>query len=197
MKVLKKLCILVLVFFVIGCQTPNNETVRAQDFDFDFDLNEDYAYAITEATANGDYDKAKHYDILRSRKKEYSCIQDDFTFDNLLLLSKIVHAEAGSNWLTEEHRQLVASVVINRVKSSKFPNSIYDVIYQRGQYAPVWSGYFENLIPSKACVYSASEVLANGSIAPDNVVFQANFVQGSGVYKCIYDNILGATYFCY
>lgn len=158
---------------------------------------QDYASLITEAMANGDYNQAKAYDELRTQKKEQLGINDNFTFDNLLLLSKIVHCEAGSSWLTEEHRQLVASVVINRVNSSEFPNSIYNVIYQPGQYSPVGSGWIYSVVPSRACVLSASKILAYGSIAPPDVVFQANFPQGSGTYKTIYDNYLGATYFCY
>ena len=186
MKKLVSLFLVVALFSNLACVTACT-----------CDPSPDYASLMTEAMANGDYNQAKAYDELRSQKKSQLGINDDFTYDNLWLLSKIVYAEAGSSWLTEEHRQLVASVVINRVNSPEFPNSIYDVINQPGQYAPVGSGYFYNIIPSSACVFSASKILAYGSIAPADVVFQANFPQGSGTYKTIYDNYLGATYFCY
>ena len=163
----------------------------------EFDMNTDYSLLMAQAVSKGNSVSGKEYERLRNVKKEYIGIDDNLNYDELMLLAKIVQAEAGSNWLTEEHRQLVASVVINRVNSPEFPNTIYDVIYQRGQYAPVRTGYFQNLIPSEKAINSALQVLINGSIAPPSVVFQANFTQGSGVYKAIRDSKLGTTYFCY
>ena len=49
---------------------------------------------------------------------------------DLILLARLIDREAGSSWLTDEHQQLVGAVVLNRVKSESFPNSIPDVIYQ-------------------------------------------------------------------
>lgn len=161
------------------------------------DMGKDYATLMAESIAGGDYYSAKKYEFLRERKKELLGIQDDLTFDNLLLLSKIVHVEAGSNWLTEEHRQLVASVVINRVNSPEFPDTIYEVIHQKGQYSTAGTSYFNNLKPSRISVLSALRVLSGGSIAPSEVVFQSGFKQGSGVYKAISDSQLGTTFFCY
>lgn len=189
MKKLIALLVLVIVLVMSGIKT-----VRGNN---SLDMDANYALLMAESIANGNYNQARHYETLRNQKKTLLGIQDNITFDNLLLLAKIVHAEAGSDWLTEEHRQLVASVVINRVNSPEFPNTIHNVIYQRGQYAPAGTKYFNNLKPSRKCVFSALKVLASGSVAPSNVVFQANFKQGSGVYKSIYDKRLGTTYFCY
>lgn len=206
---MKKIIILyfmVVVLATTGCVNTNNKHDRSESLtypievcaqEYDFDMAENYALLIADAIANGDYNQAKHYEQLRNKKKEYLGIQDNLTSDNLLLLSKIVHAEAGSSWLTEEHRQLIASVVINRVNSPEFPNNIYDVIHQKGQYSLAGTKYFNNLKPLKHCVFSALKILVNGSIIPRDVVFQANFKQGGGVYKSIYDKALGTTYFCY
>ena len=161
------------------------------------ELNVDYSILMAESVCSGNYSNGKRYENLRNEKKAYLGIKDNLNYDDLLLLSKIVYAEAGSNWLTEEHRQLVASVVLNRAKSPEFPNTISGVIYQKGQYAPVGTSYFKNIIPSRQVAYSALKVLVHGSIAPSSVVFQANFKQGSGVYKAIRDSKLGTTYFCY
>lgn len=163
----------------------------------EFELDVNYSILMGESIAAGDFESARRYEELREKKKVYLGIHDDVTFENLLLLSKIVHAEAGSSWLTEEHRQMVASVVINRVNSPEFPNTVYEVVHQKGQYAPAGTRYFANLIPSKASVMSALRVLSRGSIMPNDVVFQSNFRQGSGVYKSIYDSKLGTTYFCH
>ncbi|MFV0466569.1 MAG: cell wall hydrolase [Lachnospiraceae bacterium] len=59
---------------------------------------------------------------------------------DLAMLAAIVECEAGGE--SYEGQLAVASVVINRVRSGSFPNSISGVIYQGGQFSPVASGRF-------------------------------------------------------
>ncbi len=54
------------------------------------------------------------------------------------LLARIVRAEAQAEPF--EGKVAVASVVLNRVDSPKFPNTIKEVIYQQGQFQPVSNG---------------------------------------------------------
>jgi spore germination cell wall hydrolase CwlJ-like protein len=59
----------------------------------------------------------------------------------------------------------VANVVINRVNSSKYPNSISGVIYAAGQFSPVSSGKLDTRLskgPSSTAVQAASDAL-NGT----------------------------------
>ena len=114
-----------------------------------------------------------------------------YNSDDLDLLSRVVNAEAGSSWLSDEHQQAVASVVLNRVADSRFPNTIREVVYQRGQYGCVYNGMI-NRTPSQRAVDNARYVLENGVTIPSNVVWQAQFRQGSGVWKYIEGH-----YFCY
>ncbi len=62
----------------------------------------------------------------------------DYTQDELKLLACLVHAEAGNQCY--EGKLAVANVVLNRVKTSKYPNSINDVIYQPGQFTVARTG---------------------------------------------------------
>ncbi|WP_010281390.1 cell wall hydrolase [Bacillus timonensis] len=62
----------------------------------------------------------------------------NFSTDELDLLARIVRAEAQAEPF--EGKVAVAAVVLNRVESPKFPNTIRDVIYQRGQFQPVRNG---------------------------------------------------------
>lgn len=107
------------------------------------------------------------------------------------LLARLVYAEARG--MSDEHQQAVASVVLNRMNSNKFPNSIDEVIYQRNplQYACIENGAIDK-VPDEQSVKNAYYVWDNGSTIPENVLFQAEFMQGSGLYKKI-----GNTYFCY
>lgn len=93
--------------------------------------------------------------------------------------------------LNDEAQIAVASVIMNRVESDKFPNTIFEVLVQPGQYAFVndeiiWGE------PDERAIKNAEYVYWNGSQIPENVLFQAEFLQGSGVWKQI-DN----QYFCY
>ena len=54
------------------------------------------------------------------------------------LLARLIQCEAGGE--SYDGKLAVGSVVINRVKSSYFPNSVSGVIYQSGQFSPVASG---------------------------------------------------------
>lgn len=112
-----------------------------------------------------------------------------YTAEDLYYLSHIINAEAGS---CDETQQLyVGSVVLNRVKSPLFPNTVKDVVLSPGQYSTVGGKRFA-AEPSAATVAYASMLLTKGSQLPDHVIFQANFKQGSGTYI-----EYGGVYYCY
>ncbi|MBH1941618.1 cell wall hydrolase [Mobilitalea sibirica] len=62
----------------------------------------------------------------------------DYTNSDLKLLACLVHAEAGNQ--RYEGKLAVANVVLNRIKSGKYPNNLKDVIYQPGQFSVAKSG---------------------------------------------------------
>lgn len=124
----------------------------------------------------------------RAKKKKKNKTKH-YTSKQLYLLSHLIYAEAGN--CSNELQLGVGSVVLNRVESSKFPNTIKGVIYQSGQYSCIWDGNF-NKKPNKQSIKNAIYLLKNGSQLPKYVVFQAEFAQGRGIYKRV-----GNTYFCY
>ena len=69
-------------------------------------------------------------------RKERAVIS--YSEEDYQVLQRIVQAEAGV--CDTKGKILVANVIINRVKSGKFPNNITDVVYQRGQFSPVMNG---------------------------------------------------------
>lgn len=118
------------------------------------------------------------------------------------LIAKIVEAEAGADYLCLEQKLLTACVVINLSNSPTFaPSTIEGVIYNPGTYYPVLAGYFDSVIPSARSLAVANYVANNGVICPPNVIYEANFTQGSGTYRWFYvpeqvDTYL-YSYFCY
>ena len=106
------------------------------------------------------------------------------------LLAHLMTAEQGYG-ASETAYYYTGSVVLNRVSSDDFPDTLEGVIYQKGQYACTWDGNITKE-PDEVTMEIAEDLLVNGSVLPENVVFQAEFRQGSGTYA-----ILGNTYFCY
>lgn len=119
-----------------------------------------------------------------------------YTDEDLYWLSRVIHAEAGSSWIPDWVQQAVGSVVLNRVKDTRYSDTIEKVIFDKGQYHCVVneSIYQE---PSKKAIRNAKYILENGSTLPNGVVGQSEFVQGE-IYEEYYDKYLGTTtYFCY
>lgn len=71
---------------------------------------------------------------------EYQIEFEDY-MGELELLANLVEAESGNQDL--KGKRLVADVVLNRVESDRFPNSITEVIYQDYQFSTVLDGALE------------------------------------------------------
>ena len=120
----------------------------------------------------------QHNALLESRR-------DD---SDVRALAHLIYAEG--NTLGEEGMLYVGSVVLNRVSNPYYPDTIQGVIFDKGQYACIDDGHYFNEPSARA--YELAEVLIEeGSVLPDYVLYQSEFVQG-GVYAHV-----GNTYFCY
>ena len=110
---------------------------------------------------------------------------------DVLSLARIIQAENGGHE-DDEALLLTGVVVIKRVKSDEYPDTIMGVISQKGQYSTYADGKFWNE-PSKRSMRIAKKILKTNIAEryPDNLVFQAEFEQGRAVYKK-----LGHEYFC-
>ena len=76
---------------------------------------------------------------------------------DLYLLARCVYGESrGEPYLGQV---AVAAVVLNRVKSSKFPNTIAGVIYQSGAFTAVSDGQI-NLTPNSTAISAAQDALS-------------------------------------
>ena len=75
---------------------------------------------------------------------------------NLNLLARLVHGEARGEPYTG--KVAVAAVVLNRVKSSSFPNTVAGVIYQKGAFDAVSDGQI-NMSPDSTSKKAAQDAL--------------------------------------
>lgn len=110
---------------------------------------------------------------------------------DILNLAQIMYAENGSHE-DDEAIILTGVVVLKRVKSKEYPNTIMGVVSQEGQYSTYADGSFW-CTPDERCIEIAEELLRFNLADnyPDNLLFQAEFEQGATVYKK-----LGYEYFC-
>lgn len=87
------------------------------------------------------------------REASVSCSDQDY---NTLL--RIVQAESGGCDL--KGRILIANVILNRVESDEFPDTISDVVYQKHQFSPVNNGSINTCKVSDMTVEAVNRALA-------------------------------------
>lgn len=123
---------------------------------------------------------------IEEENSYYGWTEEDYQYLLMIIVGE-------SQNCSRQEQMYVGSVVLNRVHSSWFPkqNTIKQVATAKGQYACMWDGNAYKT-PTETNKEVAMELLKNGSVLPENVVFQALFKQGNGVYCKI-----NKTYFCY
>lgn len=87
--------------------------------------------------------------------QKYPAITFGISREDIVLMEKIVTAEAYGEPL--KGKIAVANVVINRVNSAWYPDSIEEVIYQKGQFNPTWDGSLERVKEIDVSVKEAVE----------------------------------------
>ena len=76
---------------------------------------------------------------------------------NQELMASIIYCEAGNQ--PYEGQVAVGAVIMNRVKSGCYPNSIEEVIYQSGQFGPAATGWLNRVRSSKGYSQTALQPL--------------------------------------
>ncbi len=115
-----------------------------------------------------------------------------YSDDDVWYLSRVIQAESG--YCQREMMEGVGSVVINRKNSDLFPNTIREVIEQPGQYSTL--SWLSSQVPTDEVMEVTYDLLENGSKFPENVLYQANFPQGSGTYKTL-STSYSTMFFCF
>lgn len=104
------------------------------------------------------------YNILELSEEERKC------------LVAITYCEAGSESFAGQ--VAVASTVINRVEDENFPNTVEEVILDAGQFVPVQTGWYEEVLESVEAVgdscYEAVDCVIQGKRGVDSLYFNKN-----------------------
>lgn len=101
----------------------------------------------------------------------------------LALFAAILECEAGST--NYDGLLAVATVIMNRKESPKYPNTITGVIYQKGQFSPTWSGKLDKVLQrgAKPLCYTVAKDALNGkrhSAVKNCYQFRASWTGHSG-----------------
>lgn len=100
----------------------------------------------------------------------------DVTFaeGDLYLLANLIYCEAGGE--PYQGQVAVGAVVINRVRSEKFPDTVTGVIYQKRQFSPAGSGRLALALAqnkaTKSCYQAAQEAMAGITNVGDCLFFR-------------------------
>ena len=115
---------------------------------------------------------------FRATTPDFSTVEE---YSDLWLTAHLIAGEAQCCDNTEQ--RYVASVAWNRVKDDRFPDTLMGVIYQDNpiQYACTVDGNFYRE-PTQENWENAQYIIDNGSVLPDEVVWQSDCVQGNGEY---------------
>lgn len=117
-----------------------------------------------------------------------------YSNSDLNLLSHLVYAEARGESYTGQ--VAVASVVLNRVKSSSFPNTVAGVIYQSGAFSVVADGQI-NLTPNQTAISAAQDAI-NGWDPSYGAIyyFNPNTAKNSWIWSRPVTVVIGNHRFC-
>lgn len=116
---------------------------------------------------------------------ENAIFLDEESYD---ILCRIVEAEAGNE--DEKGRMLVANVVMNRVESSRFPNTVKGVVFQKNggvcQFSPVANGrYYKVTVSEKT--RSAVERVLRGEDESQGALYFVNRYAANAEYMYWFD----------
>lgn len=112
----------------------------------------------------------------REAKRHVNYGQYTTDADTTKLLAALVQCEAGSE--SYEGQVAVAAVVMNRVRSGAYPDSIHGVIYASGQFTPALNGKVNAVYESgkiyDSCMKAAQEAIDGTSNVGDATHFRRN-----------------------
>ena len=115
---------------------------------------------------------------------------------NIQLLARAINGEARGE--PYEGQVAVGAVILNRVRSSKFPNTIVGVIYQPGAFTAVSDGQIDVPIESKSTVVKAAQDALNGWDPSGGAIyyFNPNTATNKWIWSRPLTTVIGKHRFC-
>ncbi len=134
----------------------------------------DITFSIDSGETNEEIRERELAELEAKRHVNYGEYTTDA--DTTLLLAALIQCEAGGE--PYEGQVAVGAVVMNRVRSPAYPDSIHGVIYASGQFTPALNGKVNAVYESgrikQSCIDAANEALSGVSNVGDMTHFRRN-----------------------
>lgn len=170
---------------------------EVSDLASDIVQNETEEPELTESTEASKLTDSSEEDVAEPTEEDLR-----YTPEELEMLAIVIYCEAGADSVADSTRQMVGEVVLNRIESEYFPDTMYSVLTAPSQYGcfswtgVVWPQRASQVSEAHAVAraYECAESLLSGNaerLLPSDTVFQAGFPQGAttviyqdGIYFC-------------
>ena len=134
---------------------------------------------IDEGETNEEIKEREAREAEEKAKLSYNAGAFAATADETKLLAALIHCEAGGE--SYEGQVAVGAVVMNRVRSAAFPNSIVDVIFASGQFTPAMTGTLQEVYNGNGC--ASCTQAANEAIAGNTNVGESKYFRRAGKHE--------------
>ena len=127
--------------------------------------------------------KRKEQEAKEKAEREAAALRSQYQE----LMASIIFCEAGNQ--PYEGQVAVGAVIMNRVRSSSYPDSIEAVVYQSGQFTPASTGWLDRVRSSRGYTATAMQAAADALAGANPIGGCLYFDQGG------YGMKIGAHYF--
>lgn len=177
-KLLFTLTLLALLGFLSGCAWLEKPTP-------------DYRVLMLESAVRADTEAGRAAARARDAYLDENGSQElRIDFDELLLLSRCLTLRAGDERLSDEQRLCTGEVLLNRVASPEFPDTLAE------QLTPDEAAALGDLRPARPCAEAAWELLSGRRMLDSRVVRQSEGRPSGPVYATFCDRYYRVTFFC-
>lgn len=120
-----------------------------------------------------------------------------FSADELLLVAQVVQEESKGSGV--EARAAVANVIYNRIASSRFPDSVSGVIFQKNQFTVARDeDKLRAVVPVSKTIEAVNQIFVNGDrFMPEDVLYFRSSSKGTSWDKRVYYATFGGNSFFY
>lgn len=167
---------------LLDASRENHEEVVAQWEDSYSSLQSEYGALLAEN------------DRLKKSLKDTVLPEYQFSEKQVKLLAKCVQCEAGEK--NEQAQRLITKVILNRLESSQFEDTIEKVIYEKvngcPQFSVAYNGMMDDCTLSPTVLVNVYSVIVCGSDLPDYVLYfysaslkEDNWIKSLNVYDTV------------
>lgn len=136
----------------------------------------------------------KYIEIIKLENTSYAASGNSDS--DMQLIARAINGEARGE--SYEGQVAVGAVILNRVKSADFPNTISGVIYQSGAFTAVSDGQINHPIEESSSVYKAARDAMNGWDPTNGCVyyFNPNTATNKWIWSKTIVKTIGKHHFC-